>query len=217
MPVAEFPFQLDIDAIRLRLGAQGIVLPNTLVFGLGAGIYFEYYRRPGDSPSRFFTGHNRQLEQELDSRVAEFLNGDRREAIVSALRTNALAMNIDRSPVAGVMGMELFAEELENWATLPDWEACAREAARTIEDTGSLYRRRYVQFLREASECFDPVRRLLVPLREIAGEWDILAAKLRMVAIPDPEEGFTHAGRLLQRLAAREEHFWGELIELTNL
>jgi len=206
---------LDLDAIVARLRTRGPDLSAALVFGLGAGIYFEYYRR-ADSPTRFFTGHNRRLEEQLDVHLTRFLAGDRRGAVVAALRANALAMNVDRSPVAGVMGMELFAEELENWAALPDWPSCVREAARTITNTGSLYRRRYARFLGAASGWLEPLKRFVIIMDELASEWDGLAVQLQATNVPNPEARFTRAGNLFQRLAAREEHFWGEIIELTN-
>jgi uncharacterized protein DUF4872 len=216
IPTPEPGSRLDLDSIKARLDATGLVLSSPMIFGVGAGLNFEYFRRSKVSPSRFFSGHNRRLEAQLNGRLRLLGGGEYRSAILSALHDNAMMMNIDRSPVAGVMGMELFAEELENWAALDDWDVCARKAAWTIINTGSLYRGLYAQFLVEASAWLDPLRRFVINLDEIAREWDALGMKLAEVTSSGRGSEFISSAQRLQHLAALEEHFWGEMIELAN-
>ena len=208
------PFLLNVGAIKAKLGVDKRI-GDSIAFGLGEGAFFECFRREKSSPSRFFIGYNRKLEINLAGRAEAFLRGDRMSAVLSALGGNALAMNVDRSPVAGVMGMELFAEELENWSELPDSGVCARRAASTISATGSLYRRWLLEFVQVAAEWLNPAAGLVITLEEIAAEWDGLRQTLES---PGSEAGtdFAAAGRALQRLAAREEHFWGQVLDITG-
>ncbi len=201
----------ELDPLDLRLAPGQPGLPAALVFGLGAGLYFEYWQRPHDSPSRFLVGHNRHWERDLTTRGELWRGGNHREAIVQALRANALAMNLDRAPTTGIMGMELLAEDFENWSSAPDWALCARTAGQTIARTGSFYRRHYVEFLREAAQWFEPAWQAAQTIDEIAAEWDALGAELTSIAAGD----FSSASRKMRRLALREEYFWGQVLEFT--
>ncbi len=103
---------------------------------------------------------------------------DRGQIIRDVLRANALAMDLDRSNYTAIMGMELLAEDFENWESASDGPACAEHGAREIEENESLHRGRYLRFLQEAS-AFDPATLSIVPvLAEVVAEWDILAQVL---------------------------------------
>jgi hypothetical protein len=127
---AKFDLGLIKSQLKRRVRANDRLLSDALVFGLGAGLHFEYFIRPNESPTHFFTGHNRHLARELETHVETFDKGAEHDAIVTALRTNALAMNLDRAPTMGILGMELVADDFENWQTSSDWALCAGAAAR---------------------------------------------------------------------------------------
>lgn len=213
---AEVGLGLGLESIVARLAAQGIELSPPLALGLGAGLYFEYFIRPEESPSYFFIGHNRHLEREVEAHAQKFCGGDPRGAMLDALRANALAMNLDRAPTRGIMGIELVSDDFENWTSAPDWSSCAQIAASTIENSDSLYRRTYIQFLQQAAEWWSPARDLASTLSEVADEWDALAVILQAIADADSECGFSHASRMMRRLAMREEYFWGRVLEIAG-
>ncbi len=142
-------------------------------------------------------------------------------AIYAALRANALGMNLDRAPYLGIMGMEALAEDFPNWADAPDWEICARAGYQLIEvrgTGGSLFRKLYAQFLREAQALDERLRaeNLAEAMEEIASEWSALANVMQSIA-KDKERGrFREAGRAMRRLAMREENFWGRVLNLVG-
>ncbi len=209
---------LEFDPAKLRAPrVTDAALSPALAFGLGAGVHFEYFLRLNVSPSHFFIGHNRNLSQELDTHLREFTRGNPHRALLSALRANAWLMNLDRSSNSAIMGMELVADDFENWANAPDWAECARHAAATINETESLHRRLYLRFLEENASALPSARALGEMLQEIADEWDALGVILDAIADASSDCGFAQASRMMRRLALREEHFWGRVLEISDL
>lgn len=141
------------------------------------------------------------------------------QAIMLALRENALGLNLDRAPYLGIMGMESLAEEFESWGELPDWDRCARGAYQNIEVRGTgggFFRKVYAQYLREAEALVEPLReaKLSETLDEIAGEWSVLGGILYKIAAEKDRALLSDASRAVRRLAAREENFWGRVIRI---
>lgn len=198
-------------ALRSLGGNTGADLTIPLRFGLGAGLYFEYFRRPTNSPSRFIIGFNRNLDAHLDTRIAQYQNGNARQAIHEALRENALLFNLDRAPTTALMGMEMLAEHLADFQTIPDWQMCLNDMREEITATGSCYRRVYLEFLREIQTRLDTTT-LVIELSEIADEWDALAAQFTIAAYDAAQ--LERTSRMLRRIAFREEHFWGKVLDL---
>ena len=182
-----------------------------LRFGLGAGLYFEYFRRPNKSPSHFIIGFNRNLDANLAARIAQTQKGNARDAIHDALRENALLFNLDRAPTTALMGMEMLAEQLADFQTIPDWQTCLRDMRVEITATDSAYRRIYLSFLQEIQTLVNTTN-LWTELSQIADEWDALAAQFTL-AMNDSSQ-LERASRLLRRIAFREEHFWGKVLAL---
>ncbi len=142
-------------------------------------------------------------------------------AIRAALRDNGLGMNLDRAPYLGIMGMEALAEDFVNWSDAPDWEICARAGYQLIEvrgTGGSLFRKMYARFLREAEALDERLRaaNLADAMDEIAGEWSALANLLRDIAKEKQRGRFQDAGRAMRRLALREENFWGRVLNIVG-
>lgn len=182
-----------------------------LAFGLGAGLYFEYFTRAHETPSRFFIGFNRNCLERFNARRETFQHGAARQIVREALRENALQFNLDRAPTTALMGMEMLAEQLADFSTIPDWKICLREMRAEITGTDSCYRRTYLQFLHEVSTHL-ATQSLCAELDEIADEWDALAAQLTS-ALQDATQ-LESAARKLRRIAFREEHFWGKVLDL---
>lgn len=182
-----------------------------LRFGLGAGLYFEYFRRLHGSPSHFAIGFNRNLDKQLAERAECYKNGKARQVAREAIAENALLFNLDRAPTTALMGMEMFAEQLAEYDAIPDWRSCISDFRREIVETGSCYRRVYLQFLLEV-QALVGTERLCAELTEIANEWNGLAEELKF-ALEDTSR-LERASRLLRRLAFREEHFWGNALDL---
>lgn len=193
------------------VGALPSPLSLPLRFGLGAGLYFEYFRRPHASPSHFAIGFNRNLDMQLAQRAERYKNGEARQVAREAIEENALLFNLDRAPTTALMGMEMFAEQLAEYETIPDWQSCISDFHREIAETGSCYRRVYLEFLQEVQAILE-TGRLCAELTEIANEWDALAAELKYTL--DDASRLERASRLLRRLAFREEHFWGNVLDL---
>lgn len=193
----------------MPLFAEGdLSLP--LQFGLGAGLYFEYFRRLNQSPSHFAIGFNRNLDRMLSERIKEYKHGNARKAVRDTLTENALLFNLDRSPTTGLMGMEMLAEELAGFETILDWQTCISDLEAEITATGSCYRRVYLGFLEEIQPLIE-TKTLVAELTEIAEEWDALAARFAQ-AVNDSTE-LDGASRSLRRIAFREEHFWGHVLD----
>ncbi len=205
----------DLAGIAARVRGEGVKLSDAMILGLGAGVYFEYMSRPSSSPTRRISGLNRALEQELELALRRFQKGPP-AAIAAALRINALAMDLDRSHYTAIMGMELLAEDFENWLQAPDVKECAARAAAEIETTESLYRGCYVRFLEEASGWYPAAGRLAPALQEISSGWDALALLLRGIAREDAGASFGRASSVLRRLALLEENYWGGILDQTE-
>ncbi len=205
-----------LAGIAAKVRGQGVNLSDPMILGLGAGVYFEYMTRPNNSPTRRISGLNRALEQELELALPRFEKGPPAASIATALRTNALAMDLDRSHYTALMGMELLAEDFENWPQAPDVRECAVRAAAEIDATESLYRGCYVRFLEEASEWYPAAGRLAPALQEISSGWDALALLLRGIAREQAGASFGRASSMVRRLALLEENFWGAILDQTE-
>lgn len=217
-----FPLYPDLCAIildvapetetrDLTITAQRYRMSAAMTLGLGAGVYFEYFRQLHGSPTRFISGLHRELEKTLVRR-ADIFADDPRSALRDALRENALWFILDRAPTNGLLGMEMLAEELPHLAALADRRECVTQMARTIQTSHALYRETYATFLERCSSYFPGAANLAPALHEIAGEWHEFSIELT-VAAQDPSR-LEPAGRRLRRLALREEHFWGSVLEL---
>lgn len=199
------------QSLALKELAEKYSLTLAQVVGLGAGLYFEYFRRPAASPTHFITGLDRSLENALACR-RRALESDYVKTIHSALCENARKFNLDRAPTIALMGMELLAEELPQFERIEDWRTCVSDMANTILETRALYRFTYVDFLRESAPHFASAQSLAEQLRDIADEWNSFAQQLNQ-AERDPSQ-LERASRMLRRLAFREEHFWGKVLDL---
>lgn len=184
-----------------------------LKFGLGAGLYFQYLHRPHESPSRRISGLNRNLASSLAPRLILYGADNRGTVIREALQENALLFNLDRAPTTALMGIEMLAEHLTDFSSLPDWQSCLSEMHTEIVATDALYRRTYLQFLQEIGAHIDTAA-LCGELSEIADEWDAFAAQL-LVTLRETAQ-LERTGRMLRRLAFREEHFWGNVLEVSG-
>jgi hypothetical protein len=149
------------------------------------------------------------------------------DAVIAALRDNALAMDLDRAPHQGVMGMEMLAEDFENWADAPDWGLCAKFGYQNVEVRGTgggFFRKMYAQFLREVE---DPAKfawvetmeerwraaQLAETMEQIAEEWSTFGRLLQRIAAEQDRAAFADASRAMRRLAMREENFWGKVLD----
>ncbi|MBI4670055.1 MAG: DUF4872 domain-containing protein [Chloroflexi bacterium] len=202
---------MDVETLVGSADAAKKNLSVPLRFGLGAGLYFEYFRRPQESPSHFIVGFNRNLDTHLATRIAAFQNGDTRQVVRAALRENALWFNLDRAPTTALLGMEMLAEQLADFARIPNWRTCLNDMREEITATGSCYRRVYWLFLKEIQSLVE-TEKLCRELSEIADEWDALAAQFARAR--NDAFQLERASSLLRRLAFREEHFWGKVLDL---
>lgn len=210
MPIAVENRRPVLDLQHL-VGGTVTTLSETLRFGLGAGLYFEYVRRPQQSPSHFIIGFNRHLDSKLATRIAQFQNGNAQAAVRDALRENALLFNLDRAPTTALLGMEMFAEHLAHFDTIPDWQLCLSDMRAEITATDSCYRGIYLRFLQEIQAHIDTTT-LCLEFAEIVNEWDTLAVQFG--ASMNDASQLERASRLMRRLAFREEHFWGKVLDL---
>lgn len=187
-------------------------IARSYAIGLGAGLYFEYFRRPHLTPSHTVNGLARDFETVLMSRLPASLP-EAEQKIRAAMRENALRFNLDRSPTTALLGMEMLAEELPHFDRNPDYRASLLGMSERICATRSLYRRDYQLFLDEVNLQFFSAAGYSDELREIADEWDTFGFYLKQTA--DSPSGLERASQLLRRLAFREEHFWGTILEGT--
>lgn len=201
---------LDLEELA---GKNGLSVP--LALGIGAGLGFEYRRNAHQSPSRIFIGLNRDFASRLRVRARAFLAGQSRAIVHKAVHENALYFSLDSSPIVGLMGMEMLAEDLPQWAELADWQSCARFAQNIITNNDALHRRSYLNFLREVEEFIPSATTLMEELDEIASEWETLGGSFGAISMNSVPQ-FSAAGSKLRRLASREEHFWGRLLEASE-
>lgn len=192
--------------------ARGHGLSPALTLGLGAGVYFEYYRRPQSSPTRFITGLHRSFPESLRQNFVEYEQAPE-ATLRAALRANAMWFIYDRQPTTALLGIEMLAEELVYYDAVADWRVCWQAMAREIFGTRALFRRDYGAFLQEISNLVN-TQALVSELNEIAEEWEGFAAYLETSAAPQGEPSFETASRLVRRIAFREEHFWGKVLDL---
>jgi hypothetical protein len=129
------------------------------------------------------------------------------------MHENALLFSLDRQPTAGLLGMEMLAEHLPDFRDVADFQACLARMAQCIGSTGALHRRLYLKFLQEIGGTLD-TRAYRRELGEIAEEWDLLQWTLDQAAKDATQ--LERAGRVLRRLAMREEHFWGSMLNATR-
>lgn len=142
-------------------------------------------------------------------------------AIRLALRANALAMNLDRAPYYGIMGMESLAEDLSRWGDLPDWDACARLAYQNIEVRGTgggMFRKLYAEYLQQVEPLDKELEEagLAVLMGEIAEEWSALGGIFQRITVERDRSIFREAGHAARRLAMREEFFWGRVLKISE-
>ncbi len=140
------------------------------------------------------------------------------DAVLAALRDNALAMDLDRAPHQAIMGMELLAEDFENWADAPDAVLCAKFGYQNVEVRGTgggFFRKMYAQFLREAETMDERLREanLAETMEQIAEEWSAFGRLLQHIAAEQDRAAFGDASRAIRRLAMREENFWGKVLD----
>jgi hypothetical protein len=192
--------------------AQSHRLSSAMTLGLSAGIYFEYYRRPQPSPTRFITGLQRSFPESLRQNFVKY-EAAPEATLRTALRENAMWFIYDRQPTTALLGIEMLAEELVYYDTVADWRVCWQAMARQIFSTRALFRRDYGAFLQEISNLIH-TQALASELNEIAEEWERFAAYLEANAAPRGDPSFETASRLVRRIAFREEHFWGKVLDL---
>lgn len=193
----------------LKTVAQKHALSPALALGLGAGIYFEYFCRSQPSPTRFIAGTYREMEPTLVMRLNAY-QADPRKSVREALRENALRFNLDGAPTTALLGMEMLAEELPHFDEIVDGRACLGSMAETIVMNRALYRRTYAEFLNEIAPEIFHAGTLASELVGIATEWETLAGLLLKAAGGSELE---RASSLVRRLAFREEHFWGTMLD----
>lgn len=212
-----YNFYVSVSANRVELavllGDTKSELSLPLKFGLGAGLYFEYFQTPHGSPSRRISGINRNLATNLNARIARYQSADAAHVLRQALQENALLFNLDRAPTAALMGMEMLAEHLSDFATVSDWQAGILGLTNEIRSTNALYRETYLQFLQEIGSQLDTAE-LTTELSEIVQEWNAFAEQLAD-SLHDAAQ-LEHASRMLRRLAFREEHFWGNVLQVAG-
>ncbi|HZQ08388.1 MAG TPA: DUF4872 domain-containing protein [Anaerolineae bacterium] len=199
--------QTELDEL-----AEGHALSPALALGLGAGVYFEYFRRPQPSPTHWISGIHRCLRDTLTARTIHYKQSPQ-AALREALRENALWFNLDRAPTTALLGMEMLAEELAHYQAIADWRECLLGMSEEILANNALYRRMYVAFLNEATQHLSPLQSLISELDEVADAWNSFAAHLQQTAQASNPPELEHASRLLRRLAFREEHFWGTVLD----
>ena len=138
------------------------------------------------------------------------------DAIVVALRENALEMIGDRSPYRGVAGMRTLAEDFVNWGNASDWEFCARFGYQIIERRGTgggAFRKMYAEYLAQA---IGVPTHLANAMREIADAWTMLAMQLKRVSEEKNRALFKESSQVIERIATLEEQFWGRVLDFTG-
>lgn len=203
---------VDNQPGALETAAAQAQLTPALALGLGAGVYFEYFRRPSGSPTHWIGGLRPGWRTTLDARLVQFRRAPT-NALRAALRENALWFNLDRAPTTALLGLEMFAEELDHFNLYGDWVACLRDIGAAISTQDALFRRRYCGFLNEITYCLNWAAAAEQELAAIADEWDALAQWLLDTANAGEASSLERASRLTRRLAFREEHFWGSILD----
>lgn len=185
-------------------------------FGLAVPLGFYYHSNDHRSPSRWIAGTRLDMAASLKRHTDAAPDLDCATLVRTALRENALAMDLDRTHWEAIMGMELLAEDFEAWAARPDAAACARAAAEAIDAPpgGALWRGLYTRFARECAAWFAPAAEMAGMLDSVCDDWRALSATLRGES--PPGERFPAAGRQIRRLAMREEYFWGRVLDATE-
>ena len=140
------------------------------------------------------------------------------DAIIRALRDNALEMVMDRAPHQGVMGMETLAEDFGNWEKFADWEFCVRFGYQNIDVRGTgggFFRKMYARFLHEAELQSKIVRagEFAKQMDALADEWSRFGLVLKQIADEKKTALFAEASNSIRHLAKREENFWGQVLD----
>jgi hypothetical protein len=200
----------ELDTLANQFG-----ISPALVLGLSAGLYFQYFRRPEPSPTHWIEGLNPNIRTALGQRLEKYRFSPE-SAIKVALRENALWFNLDRAPTTGLLGMEMLAEELPNFDNVADWRVCLDTFAKTIDNTGSLYRRTFVKFLYEILSRYDSKWIFAQELGSIAADWNKFAVTLTETASGNNSANLEGLSRQIRRIAFREEHFWGTVLEVVK-
>lgn len=198
--------------MALREIAECFGVSPELALGLGAGLYFQYFRRPEPAPSHWIDGLNPNIVQGLAGQLENYaISPD--SAVRNALTANALWFNLDRAPTTGLLGMEMLAEELPHFNSIADWRICIQVMTETIDNTESLHRRTIVRFLNGVAVHFAPAQILAREMSSIADSWDTFSANLRDTPIGNSASNLETFSRQIRRIAFREEHFWGVVLE----
>ncbi len=143
------------------------------------------------------------------------------DALVIALRENALAMMRSPTPYQGIRGMKTLAEDFKNWGDTPDWGRCAQVGYQNIQVRGTgggFFRQMYAQFLREAETIDERWRaaQLAEKMEEMAEEWKKLGQLLQRIATEQERTAFADASQAMWHLAQREEDFWEKVLDVVE-
>lgn len=136
------------------------------------------------------------------------------DAIVKALLDNAQSMDV-KSDFAGIGAMEVFAKDVKNWRSQPDYSWCYRFAYQCIERRGTgggNFRRLYRDFLMEASATVPDIQRtqLHVAMARTSSAWTTLAEQFELASRePEPAAGvLAHVESLSEAVFQFESMFW---------
>lgn len=134
-----------------------------------------------------------------------------RHVEVRAMAPRAIARTVryllePPTPLEGVPGMRMLADELPAWCDLEDRAWCARFGYQAIEKRGTgggNFRALYARFLEEADLAGVPVGERAQGYRDLAGGWSALAGCLKAMAFAeDPQGARVHARDAAARLRA---------------
>lgn len=202
-----------VSTSALERLARDYAVSPAFAIGLGSGLYFEYFRRSQPSPTHYIEGLHRETETRLSGRL-KLYREEPHQGLREALRENALWFNLDRAPTTALLGMEMLAEELPYFDRLEDWRMCLRCMGDAIVGTDALYRRTYVKFLVGIAPQIANAAALAVDLQDITAEWEFLAEHLSQSTNSSSE--LEQLSGLVRRLALREEHFWGTIVDTVD-
>ena len=143
------------------------------------------------------------------------------EAIVNALRDNALGMIRINSSSQGIEGMKLLAADFEHWREVSDWQLCARLGYQIIERRGTgggFFRKIYAQYLRQAEVEVNGLANagLSQSMNDIADEWTALSMLLKRLSEESQPPTFAEASEVIRRMADREQEFWNKVLEIVE-
>lgn len=138
------------------------------------------------------------------------------KAIPTALHENARTMLDARNAYSGIAGMKTLADDLLNWAAVPDWQFCARFGYQIIERRGTgggAFRKMYAEYLCQADVYVPGLARGADAMMEIADLWTAFALALKRVSEEQDARGFVEARKVLCKLVHCEETFWRGILQ----